>query len=180
MWPNPQETADLVTLLKKFLIENLIFRAVKNGSCRQDYGILATSLFYLILFHRFLFIYCKLCCQIWCNLYYVLYELFIYFAEVYWYNKIIILNSGCQYFFYYLSITLSVRSSFSFSSSLQIRSRVGEKLILLTPDIREVINVNFSENFAHALNGWSLCIKMLVFNLFSIYKIINHVMTRSI
>ena len=33
MWPNPQETADLVNLLKKSLMENFIFCAV-NGSLR--------------------------------------------------------------------------------------------------------------------------------------------------
>ena len=34
MWPNPQETADLVTLTEEFLMENLIFCAVGTVSFR--------------------------------------------------------------------------------------------------------------------------------------------------
>ena len=42
MWPNPQEKADWVTLLKKYLMENFIFCALLKLTELEHFSILKT------------------------------------------------------------------------------------------------------------------------------------------
>ena len=46
MWPNPQETADLITFPKKSLIENFIFCAVVENGTLGNYELIVSSFLY--------------------------------------------------------------------------------------------------------------------------------------